>query len=217
MPTPMVPQGTRIYIESTRGAAQALSSITKAEPPVLTYAGTDPTNGDYLILRDMLGMSEFEDAVIKAANVNSGSNTLEAKSQDSTAYGTFVSGNMYPVTYGTELTIATGFAASGGEAQYATYMYLWDRQERRKYTHNSAAGIDLPVIFDPTDANYQTLYNLSRTGGDLAVKFLFPNSVEWLTFGSFGGSGMPSAGDSRQVMTATFSINPSNKPFYVLP
>ncbi len=217
MATPIVPQGTRIYLESVRGTVQALAGITKADPPVITYVGADPVNGDYMILTDMTGMTEFQDAVVKVANVNAGGNTFEAKDQDSTAFGTYASGNMYPVTFGTELTLATGFNTTGGEPQYATYMYLWDRQERRIYTHNAAAGIDLPVVFDPTDANYQYLYNLGRTGATLAVKFLFANGVEWLTFGNFGGGGMPSASDSRSVMQTTFSINPSSKPFYVLP
>lgn len=217
MAEPMVPQGTRIYLESSRGAAQVISAISKADPAVLTYAGADPVNGTYAILKEMVGMSEFSDAVVKVANVDGALNTFQAKDQDSTLFGTHVSGNLYPVVFGSELTIATGFNTSGGESQYATYMFLWDRQERRKYTHNAAAGIDLPVIFDPTDANYQLLYELGRSGGDIAVKFVFPNGVEWLTFGSIGGSGMPSAGDSRSVMTAQFSINPSSKPFYVLP
>ncbi len=217
MATPLVPQGTRIYIESARGSVQALSGITKADPPVVTYVGTDPANNDYLILKDMVGMTEFSDAVVKVANVNTGGNTFEAKDQDSTDFGTFSSGNMYPVTFGTELTLATGFSTSGGEPQYANYMYLWDRQERRIYTHNAAAGIELPVVFDPTDATYQYLYNLGRTGQDLAVKFLFSNGVEWLTFGNFGGGGMPSASDARSVMQVNFSINPSSKPWYVLP
>lgn len=217
MATPIVPQGTKIYIESVRGSVQALSAITKADPPVLTYVGADPANGDYLILRNMLGMTQFEDAVIKAANVSAGANTLEAKDQDSTSFSTFVSGNMYPVTFGTELTIATGFSTSGGEPQYTNYRLLWDEIERRKFTHVSAVGIDLPVIFDPTDANYQTLYNLARTDATLAVKFLFKNGVEMLTFGNFGGSGMPSAGDAASIMTSQFSINPTSKPFFVLP
>lgn len=214
---PLVPQGTRIFIESARGADQAISAITKADPPVITYAGADPVNGTYAILKDVVGMSQFNDALIKVANVNAGSNTLEAKDQDSTLFSTFVSGNLAPVTLGAELTIATGFQPSGGEPQYTNYMLLWDDQERRKFTHVSAVGIDIPVIFDPADANYQYLYNLARTDATLAVKFLFKNGVEWLTFGNFGGAGMPSGGDGRSVMQAKFSINPVSKPWFVLP
>lgn len=217
MATPSILQGSRIYIESARGAAQALSAVTKADPPVLTYAGADPANNDYLILRDMLGMTQFNDAVVKVANVNAGGNTLEAKDQDSTLFGTFVSGNMYPVTFGSELTVAMGASFTGGDPQYTNYMLLWDDMERRKFTHTSAAGIDLPVMWDPTDTNFLYLYNLARTDSTLAVKIVLKSGVEILSFGNFGGSGQPTASDARTIMQATFSINPSTKPWYVLP
>ena len=217
MPTPNILQGSRIYIESARGVAQALSAISKADPPVLTYAGADPANGDYLILRNLTGMTQFEDAVIKAANVNAASNTLEAKDQDSTAFGTFVSGNMYPVTFGSELTIAMDAKFSGGEPQYQNFMLLWDDTERRKFTHTSAAGLDLPVLWDPTDANYQYLYNLARTDATLAVKIVLKSGVEILSFGNFGGSGQPQSGGAREIIQATFSLSPTTKPWYVLP
>lgn len=215
--TPLIPQGTRIFIESSRAAVQSITTISNTKPPVITYAGADPTNGSYAILKDIVGMTQFNDALVKVANVNTTANTFEAKDQDSVAFSTFISGSLQPVVLGNELTIATGFTPSGGEAQYANYMLLWDDQERRKFTHTSAVGIDLPVIFDPSDANFQYLYNLARTDSTLAVKFLFKNGVEWLTFGNFGGSGMPSGGDTRSVMQAKFSINPVSKPWFVLP
>lgn len=217
MATPNILQGARIYIESARGAAQALSGITKADPPVITYAGTDPTNGAYMILRSMTGMTQFEDAVVKVANVNAAGNTFEAKDQDSTNFSTFASGNMYPVTFGSELTIAMDAKFSGGEPQYSEYMLLWDDTMRRKFTHTSAAGIDLPVLWDPTDANYQYLYNLARTDSTLAVKIVMKSGVEILSFGNFGGSGQPTAGSSRDIIQATFSLSPTTKPWYVLP
>jgi hypothetical protein len=212
-----VAQGTRIFIESARGSAQALSGITKASPPVFTYSGTDPANGSYMIVKDMTGMTEFQDAIVKVANVDGVANTFEAKDQDSGDFGTFSAGNIFPVTFGTEITFATGYNTTGGEAQYTNYMLLWDRQERRKYTHNAASGIDIPCLFDPTDANWRYLYNLGRTGQTMAVKFLYSDGVEMVAFGDFGGGGLPSASDSRSVQTVTFSINPSTKPWFILP
>ena len=217
MPTPSILQGARIYIESARGAVQALSAITKAAPPVITYAGADPSNNDYMIITGMTGMTQLNDAVVKVANVNGAGNTFEAKDQDSTNFGTFVSGNMYPVTFGSELTVAMGAAFTGGEPQYANYMLLWDDMERRKFTHASAAGIDLPVMWDPSDTNFQYLYNLARTDSTLAVKIVLKSGVEILSFGNFGGSGQPTSNDARSIMQASFSINPTTKPWYVLP
>lgn len=217
MANPIVPQGTRIFIESARSAAQTITAITKDDPPVITYTGNDPVNNSYVILTDFVGMTEFNDAVIKVANVDATGNTFEAKDQNSSLFSSFSSGKMLPVEMNNELMIATGFSTSGGEPQYTNYQLLWDSMERRKFTNTSAVGIDIPVIFDPADANYQYLYNLARTDATLAVKFLFKNGVEMLTFGNFGGSGMPSASDAKTIMSASFSINPTSKPFYVLP
>lgn len=217
MPTPSILQGSKIYIESARGAAQVISAITKADPPVITYVGTDPANSSYGIITDVTGMTQFNDAVVKVANVDTGANTFEAKDQDSTNFGTFASGNFYPVTFGSELTVAMGLGFTGGEPQYTNYMLLWDDMERRKFTHSSAAGIDLPVMWDPTDTNFNYLYNLARTDSTLAVKIVLKNGVEILSFGNFGGSGQPTANDSRTIMQASFSINPTTKPWYVLP
>lgn len=217
MATPNIFQGARIYIESARGAAQSISGITKAEPPVITYAGTDPANNDYLILRGMTGMTQFEDAIVKVANVDGTGNTFEAKDQDSSNFNTFVSGSMYPVTFGSELTIAMDAKFTGGDPQYATYMLLWDDIERRKYTHSSASGIDLPVLFDPTDTNFKYLYNLARTDATLAVKIVLKSGVEMLSFGNFGGSGTPTSNGAREIMQAQFSLSPTTKPWIVLP
>lgn len=214
---PIVAAGTRIYIESARSAAQTITAITKADPPVITYTGTDPANGSYVILTDFMGMSQLNDAVVKVANVDATGNTFEAKDQDSTLFSTFSSGKMIPVVMDNELLIATDFKPSGGEPQYANYQLLWDDMERRKFTHTSAVGFEIPVIFDPADANYQYLYNLSRVDASLAIRIVFKTGVEMLTFGSLGGSGLPSAGDAKSIFTTSFSINPTSKPFYVLP
>lgn len=217
MATPSILQGARIYIESARAAGQTITGITKAAPPVLTYTGTDPANNDYMILTNLTGMTQMNDAVVKVANVSGAGNTFECKDQDSTNFGTFASGTMYPVTFGSELTIAMDAAFSGGEPQYANYMLLWDDMERRKFTHSSAAAIDLPVLWDPTDTNFKYLYNLARTDSTLAVKIVLKSGVEILSFGNFGGSGQPTSNGAREVMKASFSINPTTKPWYVLP
>ena len=46
----------------TAGAAQVVSAVTKAAPPVMTYVGTDPANGDFIKTADVLGISFNADA-----------------------------------------------------------------------------------------------------------------------------------------------------------
>lgn len=54
-----------------------ITGISKANPGVLTYTGTDPANGDWMYLSDIVGMTELNGRYVKVANVNAGANTFE--------------------------------------------------------------------------------------------------------------------------------------------
>lgn len=54
-----------------------ITGITQANPGVLTYTGTDPSNGDWMYLSGIVGMTELNGRYVKVANVNAGANTFE--------------------------------------------------------------------------------------------------------------------------------------------
>jgi len=54
-----------------------ITAITAATPPVVTYTGTDPSNGDRIYIEDVAGMTEVNGRYFRIADVNTGSNTLE--------------------------------------------------------------------------------------------------------------------------------------------
>lgn len=217
MPTVRTPAGTRIYMQSAIGATQSLSGITKASPSVLTYAGTDPSNGNYVALFDMYGMTEYEDALVKVAGVDAAANTFQAEDQDSTGYGTFTSGNMAVVTLATEITVASGFSISGGEQQFSEYQYLWDQVSRKFPTVTSGVSIDLQTIWDPQDASMVALRQAADTKAKRAFKVAFPDGLEMLFYGYVGAPGLPSAGDMNSVMQTSVSIVLATKPRYIFP
>jgi hypothetical protein len=165
----------------------------------------------------MVGMTEFEDALVKVANVSSGSNTFECEDQNSTGYGAFTSGNMKVVTLGNEVRIATGFSMSGGEQQYADYGLLHDTIMRKLPTTQAASQIELPVIWDPTDAGFIALETAGRTKAKIGIKLALPDGLEILAFGYVGASGMPQASDINSIMTSTVSLTLATRPRYVLP
>lgn len=89
-----------------------ISAITKANPGVLTYSGTDPSNGDWFYIESVGGMTELNGRFVVVANVNAGSNTFELTDHlgnniDTTNYTTYTSGGtisrVYTITspYGT--------------------------------------------------------------------------------------------------------------------
>lgn len=211
------PAGTRIFVQSAYSADQALTGISKADPAVVSYSGTDPANGDYIALKDMFGMTEFEDALVKVANVSTVGNTFEAEDQNSLLYGTFVSGNMSVITMATELSVGTGFSFTGFDQQFAEYTMLKDKITRKFPTTTSAGGIEIPAIWDPADAGLAALRQASDASQRLGFKILFTDGLEMLFFGYIGASGMPKADNATSIMTTNISVTMATKPRYVFP
>ena len=59
-----------------------ITGITAAEPPVVTYTGTDPTDGDRIYIESVVGMTEVNGNYYSIGSVNSGANTLELLDPD---------------------------------------------------------------------------------------------------------------------------------------
>lgn len=59
-----------------------ITDITAAEPPVVTYTGTDPSNGDVIYIESVAGMTEVNGNYYRIADVNTGANTLELTDTD---------------------------------------------------------------------------------------------------------------------------------------
>jgi hypothetical protein len=86
------------------GSKQSITAISKASQGVLTYSGADSFSlGTYAALTDLFGMTELEDALVKVGTVDTGLNTFLLEDQDTTGYGTFVSGSVAPVVIDTEI------------------------------------------------------------------------------------------------------------------
>lgn len=115
-------------------AAQQISGITKANPAVVTYTGADNfANGDRIIIRDVLGMTEVNDREFEVANVNTGANTFELYGVNSTAYTTYVSGGNILEIVEVTTTYDKDDLADIKICQSADILYLWhnDYQPRK--------------------------------------------------------------------------------------
>lgn len=215
MPNVQVPAGSRIFMESAESASQVVSAISAANPGVVTYVGTDPTDNSYVALTDLVGMTQLEDALVKVANVSVGDDTFEMKNQDTTGYDTFVSGNMTPVTLGTEIKVASGMAMSGGEQEFAEYQYLNDTIKRKIPTTQTAVQVDIPCVWDPEDASMIAVRKAADTRKKTAFKIVFPSGVELLFYGYIGASGLPTASDLSSIITTNITVALATRPRYI--
>ena len=90
---------------------QAITAVTKANPAVLTYSGSDTyANGERVHISGAVGMTQINNREFVVTNVNAGANTFELYDSDglavnSTNYGTWTSGG----TVGEILEVVTLF------------------------------------------------------------------------------------------------------------
>jgi hypothetical protein len=88
-----------------------ITAISKANPGVLTYTGTDPSNGDWMHLAGIGGMTQLNGRYVKVANVNTGANTFEltdihgGANINTSGYTTYTSGGTASRVY----TVATPY------------------------------------------------------------------------------------------------------------
>lgn len=196
-------------------AAQAITGITKANPAVVTYGGaTDPANGDYIKITNVVGMVEINDQVFRVANVVAASNTLELEGVDSTSFGTFVSGNMYPIVFGVSMTTVQDVNSGGGEFQFTDITTVHDALQKRIPTVSSPFTMQLGCLFKPSDAAHIELgkANKTKTTRAIRVRWATGDAAVWLAY--VGASGIPT-GSAQQVVKTAVSFEGQGTPnFY---
>jgi hypothetical protein len=193
------------------GALQVISSITKANPAVVTYVGADPVNGDYILIRDVVGMTEVNDQIFRVANVVGGSNTLELEDVDSTNFTTFVSGNMSPVSWDASMTTVQDVNSGGGEFQFTDITTIHDALQKRIPTVASPFTMQLGCLFKPGDAAHIELEeaNDTKTTRGIRVRFATGDVAAWTAY--VGASGIPT-GSAQQVVKTNVSFEGQGKP-----
>jgi hypothetical protein len=77
------------------GVPVTITGISQTSPAVVTYTGTNPTNGWYVKIRNVVGMTDVNDNAYLVANVNTGAKTFELSGLDSSAFSAYISGGTW--------------------------------------------------------------------------------------------------------------------------
>lgn len=206
MTTRSVWSNVQVALQSSLSAAQDVSAITKASPGVLTYVGSDPSNGDYILLTSIEGMREVNNRIFRVANVNAGGNTLELEGENTSSYGTFSgTGSMQIITFGTTLEIVRGVNASGGEPREIEATTIHDTEEVIEYGVLSRSQFSMECLWDPADAGLVALKAASEIKADRCVRFTWANGYKHLFYGKVAAGGDPT-GSAQQLVTTQVTI-----------
>lgn len=105
--------------------ALVVTGITKANPAVLSYTGTDPSNNDRILVDDVEGMVEVNNREFTVANVDAGNNTFELSGINSSSYTIYTSGGIAAVIYEILSPYAVADLDEIKLCQSADVLYLW--------------------------------------------------------------------------------------------
>lgn len=205
----------QVDVQTASGTALTVSAITKANPGVVTYTGTDPTNGDVVYLA-VTGMNQVNKRAFRVANVNGAANTFELEDEDTTLYETFVSGTATPVTLGTSMSTVQDVDGSGGEPNFRSISTIHELVEREVPTSVSPFRLTFGCLWDPTDAAHVELRKASLALTTRVVRLRFSNGVQMLGLAYVSALGVPT-GTAQDVVKTPIAFAMQGLPTIVLP
>jgi hypothetical protein len=211
MSDPIFWSNVQVKIGASHGTALTISGITKANPAVVTYTGTDPANGDYMILPDTAGMVELKNRVFRIAGVDATANTFQLEGEDSSSYTTFISGTAVPVATFDSMTTVQDINASGGDPTFADVTTIHDQIQRRVPTVFSPSSYTFGCIFDPADAAMKRLVSITKQRVPEAVIFVFSDGAQFAFYAYAAASGAPT-GSAQQVVKTNVSLESQGLP-----
>lgn len=201
------PEGSSFQFSTTFAGAKTVTAITNASPAVASSTGHGYVDGDIILMQS--GWEDLTDTLVKADQLTADTFSLLGVNATDT--------NFYPAGAGAGtaqlvsnwkaipqvLTIAT----SGGDPRFTTIQPLAKRNAINVPTGFNAASITLTLGYDPTNATYQEMLDISRTLSKVAFRMVLSGGIQTLGYGYMSVSEVPSLNSNQaNQVTASFSL-----------
>lgn len=204
MAAPYYWSNVSVAVQSALATAVTIDSITKADPAVIsTTADPALVAGDFILI-SAAGMAQVDGRVFRVANP-AGTYTAELEGIDSTNYGTFTSGSLQEVTFGSSLSKTTGVSVSGGDANTEQWGYIQDATRRTQPTSYNQVVFTLNNIWDPADTVLADLMTAAETFEKRAFKFTWSTGPVIAFYGTVGFVGAPE-GNAQGLISTTMNL-----------
>jgi len=201
------PQGTKVFYSNTLATAKPLSAITNATPAVATsvahgYADLDP----------VLLASAWADAASTVFEVDQlTADTFSLLGLNATDTNVYPSGSAAGSTaqkIGTwvEVPQILSISATGGGVKYGTISPIGSRQDTKQPIGFEAAGLDVKIGYDPTNAIIQAMQQLTRVFGKVALKLLIPGGGRVYRYGNIACGEFPEIGSKDSPIQLSVGI-----------
>jgi hypothetical protein len=203
-----IPDGAKLWIQNTLGAAVAVSVAANANPAQLTV----PNNHGIADGNEFIFISGWEDATESVYRaIASGATSVSAEGLDTSDPSWFTNGGgtgtAQEITGWTEIAQVTDIQMSGGDPKYATVGLLSRRRDIQVPAGFNAMSVSITLADDPLLAGQQALKIAGRTGAKRAFKLQMPGSgpAYWYGAVSFNDAPQIRKGQANTVQ-ATVSL-----------
>ena len=197
----------QVAVQSALATAVDIDDIAKQAaaqtPRQVQHSGSDPSDGDYVVMQDILGMWQVNQRVFRVDNQVAGSFDMEGvNTTDYDTYNTTTKGSFAVITFGTTITTLTDINASGGEPEFADITTIHDNIRRQAPTVTSPSTFSFESLWDPSDAGLIALKAASDAIAERAFKFTFSNGKIVVFNGYISAPGAPTGTAQDTVKTS---------------
>ena len=136
-------------------AAQDITNVTQANPPVVTYSGADNYDNDKeVFISGVVGMTELNGKFFTIANVDTGANTFELSGIDSSAFTAYSSGGTLQQVVEVDTPYTTAQLFELQIAQNADTMYIAHRSHAPRLLTRTSATVWTLTAHAPTGITF---------------------------------------------------------------
>ncbi len=190
--------GVQVAVQSALATALTITGVSKANPGVVTFTGTAPTAGAYVAITAN-GMTQINNRVFRVGTVTG--STFQLVGEDTTLYDTFTDGSMQVITFGTNLTSATGLSVSGGDFNFVDTTTIHEFIATQVPGLASAAVYNMELLWDPNDAAQIAFKRISNNKTLSGIRFTWPDGTVLIFNGYIGYVGLPSGNAQEKVIS----------------
>jgi hypothetical protein len=195
----------QVNVQTVRAAPLTISAITKANPAVATYTGTDPANGDILLIL-AAGMNQVDYMLVRVADVDGGANTFELEGVDSTDFATFISGTAEKLTFGAAAATITDMTPSGGEAEDIAIRTIHNSQDKSLPGNFAPLVYGLGNLWDANDPALLAMRAFGKTKTPCGIEIIFANGVK-VYFAATPSASLAPGGSAGGLVTTPAKLN----------
>lgn len=198
-----------VAVQSALSAGVSVSAISKASQGVVTTGSAHGwSTGDY-VLATVQGMYQVNNRVFRISAASGSTLTLEG--EDTTNYGTFSSGTLQKITFGTTLSTLVSINASGGDFDFINTTTIHDNVKTQIPGLANPSTYSFESFWDPSDAGLVALKSASDSQAQRAILFTFANGQKF-TFSGYVGCSLSPTGSAQDLIKTPVTLTALGGP-----